>query len=622
MGVMKRKMEDEEVINFATTDGSSSTHSQLDATDVKLVDKIASNRKLCNMIDEERFKRSLSLSSLREKYGRKEGPTSEKKIKVEEGVEQGLQNEAISKYFAENVENQSLEYDTILKYFNENMRENQCQEKNAAYWGMNIHQDALPALRRSTSLPQGTASSKGEGSENTSKPYPCPASLLPLAERHLKSKPPPSQKSSTADSVNISSTEKVDSGDDVIPLEKFKHFPPPQMAAKYDALYNPQEYLAEIPRHIVEEYLNTLTIPSERVNLYNEEQKIKTENVGVGDDGGAVVVDLEAEEWPLVPSQGLKNGGPTSEKEESILHRKLLHYSLPHAVEIAPHALEVDKENIAPATAPHPPSLRCQPERGPEPSPLRCPTPLASTPAVPANESSLHNPPASTSANEGGVSAGASAPPHKQGGHENGVLAEAAVGENSPPENLVEMWGEKETCFCIYEISHNRYVKVSLWRGQLYFHLRDFIKGAKKRYPSGTGVALSIQQWLFLTNLKNEINQACTSSLEGEKINKCWHLGGNKKVSVHSGYKKVDIRQFFLPPDDPELSPSKKGISLSFAEWEKLANILFPEVNEKVPQLKSFIPCMYTPSHATLAGRNKCPECNPDTYRNYLNQKS
>jgi hypothetical protein len=89
------------------------------------------------------------------------------------------------------------------------------------------------------------------------------------------------------------------------------------------------------------------------------------------------------------------------------------------------------------------------------------------------------------------------------------------------------------------------------------------------------------------------------------------HLGGNKHVSLTQGYQRVDIRQFWMPEDKDEIYATKKGVSLTFGEFENLVRGL-NVIDHHVPELQHVIPCCMQEYHQTQLGMLRCPECNPN----------
>jgi len=60
----------------------------------------------------------------------------------------------------------------------------------------------------------------------------------------------------------------------------------------------------------------------------------------------------------------------------------------------------------------------------------------------------------------------------------------------------------------------------------------------------------------------------------GEEVNFKVHLGSNYYVTLKSGYSLVHIRRWYIPENEKELRPTKKGIALSFEQWSKLTDAM------------------------------------------------
>ena len=107
-----------------------------------------------------------------------------------------------------------------------------------------------------------------------------------------------------------------------------------------------------------------------------------------------------------------------------------------------------------------------------------------------------------------------------------------------------------------------------------------------------------------------------------EEENK-WHIGENVHVTIKKGWPYVDIRQFWVPalaasdaqnqgfqgPSDFKTHPTKRGICLTYAEWERFTELI--EVfDDAVPGLKGLQPCME--DHSNQVGMLRCSHCNPN----------
>ena len=90
------------------------------------------------------------------------------------------------------------------------------------------------------------------------------------------------------------------------------------------------------------------------------------------------------------------------------------------------------------------------------------------------------------------------------------------------------------------------------------------------------------------------------------------HIGGGHYISVTSGYKCVDFRQWYHPysTEDGTIKPTKKGVTLRLDEWSGLCT-LTDTINDTYPTLGSAQPCYYQNDHMNQEGWLQCTECHP-----------
>lgn len=118
-------------------------------------------------------------------------------------------------------------------------------------------------------------------------------------------------------------------------------------------------------------------------------------------------------------------------------------------------------------------------------------------------------------------------------------------------------------------------------------------------------IYLKLQRWLQLCeNL--EVITRCVSQVNAYEpdIKLKIHLGGKQCVSVTSDVYCVDIRNHWLK-DGTTLYPTRRGIALTFSQWDILQQLM-PLVNEEIPELLGLVPCYNQPTHVPQA----CAECN------------
>ena len=89
------------------------------------------------------------------------------------------------------------------------------------------------------------------------------------------------------------------------------------------------------------------------------------------------------------------------------------------------------------------------------------------------------------------------------------------------------------------------------------------------------------------------------------------HLGRNVYATVKASGICVDIRQHWLPPNQTEVVPTKKGITLRPSEYAKLKDVV-SVICDFVPELNSVVPCPYRSNEMNQLGLLSCNACNPD----------
>ena len=161
------------------------------------------------------------------------------------------------------------------------------------------------------------------------------------------------------------------------------------------------------------------------------------------------------------------------------------------------------------------------------------------------------------------------------------------------------------------QLSPMRYVTSSLYNGQRMIHIREFYNVGNRLYPKkGKGLALTLTQWATFVTFKEDIDEKLKDM---ENIRNVFrHIGTNKYVSVNSGYNFVDLRLFWIPPNEEGVHPTRKGISLTFGEWQQLKNVM-DAVSVFIPEIDITVPCMLRDDHTNVLGFMQCLNCNPNT---------
>lgn len=167
---------------------------------------------------------------------------------------------------------------------------------------------------------------------------------------------------------------------------------------------------------------------------------------------------------------------------------------------------------------------------------------------------------------------------------------------------------------CRIPLGKSIYVTANEFRGELYVHIRHYDEIDTKLVPTKKGIALTLQRWNNLKNGMKDIEEAVLSYDEAKNDVKFGlHLGGNCMVSVTRGFPCVDMRKFYSVYDDEGKSsqaPTRRGIAIGFAQFHKLKDVM-NEVDKRVPELETVIPCMMSEDHQNQLGMLRCSECNP-----------
>jgi hypothetical protein len=145
------------------------------------------------------------------------------------------------------------------------------------------------------------------------------------------------------------------------------------------------------------------------------------------------------------------------------------------------------------------------------------------------------------------------------------------------------------------------------------------LPGDEKFVPRS--VKLTPQQWIDLLHVSEDVKEG----LE-EDTNSRVHIGGNTFITVKPHMGIVDIREFFLPPDDTraadtepnllfdQLIPTKRGVMLNEQGWTRLvgkgSDIVKEFAAEKIPDNDW---CFST--HESELQHLACDHCNPNGYK-------
>ena len=165
-----------------------------------------------------------------------------------------------------------------------------------------------------------------------------------------------------------------------------------------------------------------------------------------------------------------------------------------------------------------------------------------------------------------------------------------------------------ENTRCNIELGNNRFVRVTEWKGDLRVDIREWEQKNEKLVPTKKGISLSLQRWKLLVDCLEYIDQALTDKTDYKS-----HLGRNMYATSRPNSLCVDLRQHFLPQNQTEVVPTRKGITLRPTEYAKLKDVT-RIIGDFVPELSSVVPCPYRSDHMNQLGFLTCSECNPDHF--------
>ena len=169
-----------------------------------------------------------------------------------------------------------------------------------------------------------------------------------------------------------------------------------------------------------------------------------------------------------------------------------------------------------------------------------------------------------------------------------------------------------------------RYTKTGDW----YVHIRFYeTSPTGKLFPSKNGMAMPLDKYKKLTEEVEEIDEALRKLEEaGEDKNEEIkdeneeplyekHLGENIYVRVEKGFKRVDIRKWWLPESEKTIQPTRKGVSLQTELWEDLKRT-FPAFKDHLKQELDHVRYCEEDHHNQM-GMLTCRSCSPNEWTNY-----
>ena len=131
--------------------------------------------------------------------------------------------------------------------------------------------------------------------------------------------------------------------------------------------------------------------------------------------------------------------------------------------------------------------------------------------------------------------------------------------------------GDDQSNETIFSLAENTYLR---------HYLQDIFILQKGEHS----IRLHRQELFHIYNMAPAINDSICDFIEGKVIRFTQHLGEDIYLSVHTPYKSVDIRKFWIIPDTNQLHPTRIGIPLSFTEYYRFMEVLGRTVFNNAPR--------------------------------------
>ena len=131
-----------------------------------------------------------------------------------------------------------------------------------------------------------------------------------------------------------------------------------------------------------------------------------------------------------------------------------------------------------------------------------------------------------------------------------------------------------------------RYAELTEWNGSKRIDLRFW---ESETVPTKNGVSLNFCQWKILCNATEVVDDLFRRIRDGEPVDYRYHLGDDVYVILKAPYPTIHVRKHFVPEGEWTLQPTKRGVTLSWFEWQELKKTI-PLFEEREPELKTLIP--------------------------------
>ena len=166
--------------------------------------------------------------------------------------------------------------------------------------------------------------------------------------------------------------------------------------------------------------------------------------------------------------------------------------------------------------------------------------------------------------------------------------------------------------FCKLDLNNLRYTEVyELENGQNRVDLREWGREGDTEFPTKKGISLKLDIFKSL-----ELSLDMIDSALQNKEDLQYHMGSNIFCTVKKDSPCVDIRQYWRPPNQKELVPTKKGLCLRPVEYRTLKSRV-SELHKVIPELQTLVPCFLREDHMNQLGMLQCSNCNPLEYESW-----
>ena len=148
-----------------------------------------------------------------------------------------------------------------------------------------------------------------------------------------------------------------------------------------------------------------------------------------------------------------------------------------------------------------------------------------------------------------------------------------------------------------YELGQKRYVIVKKEPGETKVKLFED--------SSNKSVTFPIQRWAQFVAIVPIVDQC----LDNLRHNLQFHVGRKWYICVTSGFKCVDVRQFYWNPV-LGVKPTRKWMAIRLHEWDRLKEVI-QQLHTKFPLIAAAEKCSSQPIHFNQESALLCLECNP-----------